>query len=113
MVVGNRAAIMTSGSGIELQASQRLLQRALVLLLEARKAAREWMPRPLGVEPGAVRFWDSGNASEAAGELFCKQEEAVWRHRAGVEVDLAPAEAEAKEDMGGGWRLEAGGLGRN
>ena len=57
----------------------------------------------------------SENASEATHEgslhLFCAEWEAVGRYRSIVVADLAPAEAEAKVDMGGGWGLEAGELG--
>ena len=43
--------------------------------------------------------------------LVGAEEEAVRGHRAGVTADLAPAEARAKKDEGGGQRLEAGKLG--
>ena len=42
---------------------------------------------------------------------FSGTEEVVREHRASVIADLAPAEAKAKEDEGGGWTLEADELG--
>ena len=38
------------------------------------------------------------------GSLQCvgAEEEAVWGHRAGMEADLAPAEAKTKRDKGSG-----------
>ena len=59
---------------------------------------------------GPVR--KSQAAFEGSWHLFRADEKPVGRHRAGEVGDLAPAEAEADENEGGGPGLEADELGR-
>ena len=53
-----------------------------------------------------------GGVLEGDLHLLCAEEEALRRHRASMVTDLAPAEAEAKEDEGGGRGLVADELGQ-
>ena len=114
------SVVATSGSCVSLYSAQRLLQREATLLLEAKKAARECRPVSLMPKPPfLMHTWAQSQDSWVLASWMISprhfhqgglhplrtEVDAVWRHRASVAANLAPAEADAKEDeVAGDWR---------
>ena len=101
------------------------IQTAQRLLLEAKKAAREWrtgslMPKLPFLVDGCAReqaswvmasWMTSPRRFFEGGLRFLGAEEEAVGHRAGMVADLAPADAKTEEGEGSGWGLEADELG--